>query len=174
MQKKKLIFIIAVLAIIFVIQFAFTGKVKEFSSIEEACLDVSNDSNAILDVLEQEGVALIIYKNPTQVLSVKPIFKDDMIWSFSSKKERSHIFKNGFVYEGHHQNKVYLYFVISLPQKYDELNVVDNMESEIIYNVYDVSGQKLLCGLSTLNNPIEQDYQLMVEVDLQEYTVYHR
>ena len=97
-----------------------------------------------------------------------------MIWSFASKKTKSHIFKNGFIYESQHQNKVYLYFVISLPQKYDELNVVDNMESEIIYNVYDVSGNKLLCGLIALNNPIEQDYQLMVEVDLQEYTVYHR
>ena len=150
------------------------AKSFRYSTPLEA-FEKSGPRNAeVVDILEDQEVALLIYKRKDGAYSDQVIAKDSRGWtplSMNYKNKRQISQNNGFIYLKEVQGKNIVLIVTTVETDENFPVISDSINSEFLYSSYKLdNGRKLLYGFLVSEEKLPEDYR--IKLGEQEIEVY--
>lgn len=142
----------------------FVGEVFRYSTPKEAFSDSSQRDSELVDIVEDQGVALLIYKNKEGSYSDHILAKDSRGWTslFINYKNRKQILQdNGFVYLKEVQGKNVVQIVLVVKADEELPTISDSQKSSFFTSSYPLEdGGKIFYGFLVLGEKIPDDYKI--------------
>ena len=170
---KKQILIISICACILAIVLGTTiyneviAKSFRYSTPEESFEKSSPHNTELVDIIESDNIALVLYKNKEGTFFERFIAKDERGWtplsvSYPDKKEKM---EDDVFYEIKViQNKNIIRVETIIEKDHDIPIITDSLDSKFINRSYElVSGRILVVGLLVIENQFPDHYNVIVK-----------
>jgi len=165
---KKKIAVIGVVALVvslgLFIYNQIIAKAFRYSTPTEAFSNSSQRDSELTDILEDQDVALLIYKKKDGAYSDHVIAKDSRGWvpmSINYKNRRQISQDNGFIYLKEVQKKNVVQIVTIVEANENLPAISDSMKSTFLSSSYELdSGRKLLYGFLVSEEKFPDDYKI--------------
>ena len=126
-----------------------------------------SSSHKLVEILEENDIALVIYKNEKGVYSDHVIVKDNRGWSpltvnYRNKKVVSR--KEGFFYVKEIENK-YVVEIVTIRESAEDIpSIGDNLYSEFVIRSYETNtGRRLVYGFLVTSDKISEGYSILLD-----------
>lgn len=169
-MKKKLAIIGSLVLIISLSIFIYNeiiAKSFRYQTPEESFEKSSSHKSELVEILEENDIALVIYKNEKGVYSDHVIVKDNRGWSpltvnYKNKKVVSR--KEGFFYVKEIENK-YVVEIVTIRESAEDIpSIGDNLYSEFVIRSYETNtGRRLVYGFLVTSDKISEGYSILLD-----------
>lgn len=170
MKKQTIVMIIALVIICLAptIRNKIMNSVIRYETPEESLKKSGPRGADLVDVFEDKGIALVIWKEKDGVFSDEIIAKDNRGWTtltVTYKDYKKTRFDNGFVCIKEIKGKYVVEVMIIVREDEGVPNsIVDNLESKFILNSYTIqSGGKIVYGLLVSEEKFPDDYKVIID-----------
>lgn len=167
-MKKKIVFITAV--VILAVSFGlfayktFVAGLFRYTTPTEAFFHSCPRGSELIDIIEDQDVALVIYKNKEGSYSDRILAKDARGWtplSVNYKKWKQVQQDNGFVYLKEVQGKNVVQIVLVIKAGEEAPVISDSQGSAFFSGTYPLEdGGKILYGFLVLGEKVPDDYRV--------------
>lgn len=170
-MKKKTVIMIIVAVIIFLVPTVYNkviNSVIRYETPEESFEKSSPRGNELIEVLEDKGIALLIYKENDYELWNKIIAKDSRGWSpltLEYKSKKSKITEKGFVDLREINGKYVVDVMTSTEDKENITGIIsDSLNSEFMIYSYEFGENKItISGLLVSEEKFPDDYKVIID-----------
>lgn len=169
-MSKRIIKIFVILGAIFILSdigiliYKQIAKTIRYDTPEESFEKSAPYGSELVNILEVDDFALVVYKNRKDAYSDKIISNDGNGWdSFlkSHKQIKSIMDEVGFIDVIKINNKYIV--VLSLASNDSDSKISDSINSEFMFDSYDISGgRNLLYAISVIGEEFPEDYTISI------------
>lgn len=169
-KKYQPIAIILVFLVISVGYYVFTQYVPELFRYQTAkeSFEKSASSNELelVEIIECQSIAFIIYKNPDNSFSNCVIAKDSRGWMSMHANQgirKDVAIDDGFLYFHEVKGKYISRIVMIVDASMDIPTISDNAESDFLIRYYELkNGRKIIYAFAVLDENFPNDYRILI------------